>query len=77
MWNEQQLRHGVADWLYEKYLFGDRNAFWFSPNDELLAWASFNWSEIKSYSYNNFLQFNDSVAEPKAIVYPKVSILTK
>ncbi|XP_039746019.1 venom dipeptidyl peptidase 4-like isoform X2 [Pararge aegeria] len=51
---ENDICHGVPDWVYEEEVFGSNNAIWFSTDGAKLAYATFNDSEVRVMKIPHF-----------------------
>ncbi|XP_069948629.1 inactive dipeptidyl peptidase 10-like isoform X3 [Cherax quadricarinatus] len=64
------LYNGVPDWVYEEEILGSNSALWFSPDGEMLAYASINDTlvdtvPIPQYSANQQYSVIHSLRYPK------------
>lgn len=57
--------NGVADWVYEEEVFEAQQAMWFSPNDQYLAFLSFDDESVLTYPLQYF-------ENPQRLQYPNV-----
>ncbi|OAT09150.1 dipeptidyl peptidase 4 [Blastomyces gilchristii SLH14081] len=68
--------NGVPDWVYEEEIFGDRYAFWFSPDGKSLAFLRFDETGVPTFTIPYYMN-NKKVAPPYPkeldLRYPKVS----
>ncbi|KAI8427637.1 hypothetical protein MSG28_002118 [Choristoneura fumiferana] len=53
------IYNGHADWVYEEDVMYTGQATWFNPDGSYLAFASYNDTEVESYSYYYFVDKSD------------------
>lgn len=63
-----KIINGIADWLYEEEFSGVRYYDW-SPDSKLLAFVKFDESQVKSFSFQRFLNTNDKTP----LLYPELT----
>ena len=63
---EGKIINGIADWLYEEEFSAVRYYDW-CPDSKLLAFVKFNESDVKSFSFQNFM------GERGALLYPELT----
>ncbi|XP_073941055.1 uncharacterized protein [Choristoneura fumiferana] len=69
------IYNGHADWVYEEDVMYTGQATWFNPDGSYLAFASYNDTEVESYSYYYFVDKSDPedlYPELVDLKYPKV-----
>lgn len=70
-----ELFNAVPDWVYEEEIFGDRYAFWWSPDATQIAYLSFNETGVGTFSVSYYMD-DQKYAPPYPRVldlrYPKV-----
>ncbi|XP_014241821.1 prolyl endopeptidase FAP-like isoform X1 [Cimex lectularius] len=65
----QWVRHAHPDWLYQKEVFRDDVAFWFSPDGAFLAYATFDDSNVGKVSISKYT--SEQYPKHTEIPYPK------
>lgn len=66
--------NGVTDWVYEEEIFGTDYAFWLSPNENRLAYATFNDVYVDKFTYDLYDEpgeIDNQYPEHVTIRYPK------
>jgi dipeptidyl-peptidase 4 len=63
-----KIINGIADWLYEEEFSGVRYYDW-SPDSKLLAFVKFDESQVKSFTFQRFLNSKDR----SPLLYPELT----
>ncbi|KAL1494674.1 hypothetical protein ABEB36_010240 [Hypothenemus hampei] len=72
---EGVIYNGVPDWVYEEEVLGSGSALWFSPDGNYLAYAKFNDTNVKGFTYFIYGtpgDLEDQYPTVRDIKYPKV-----
>lgn len=75
---DRVIYNGVADWVYEEEVFGTDGAIWISPNGEKMAFAYFDDTNVKEFTYETYGtpgSLADQYPEYHTIRYPKVNFI--
>ncbi|XP_044266873.1 venom dipeptidyl peptidase 4-like isoform X2 [Tribolium madens] len=69
------IYNGVPDWVYEEEVLGTGSALWFSPDGKQFAFASFDDTQVKNFTYFTYGVPGDLTSQyPQKVTikYPKV-----
>lgn len=68
------IYYGIPDWVYEEEVLGSDAAAWFSPDGKYLAYASFNDTEVETFTYEIYGDGKGEYQYPEEVhlKYPKV-----
>ncbi|XP_064646923.1 inactive dipeptidyl peptidase 10-like isoform X2 [Lineus longissimus] len=73
---EGVISNGVPDWLYEEEILLSDHALWWSPQGNLICYATFNDSKVPKYKYPYYGDTKDPVGGAfKSINYPKAGYI--
>lgn len=68
------IYHGIPDWVYEEEVLGSDAAAWISPDGKYLAYASFDDTEVETFTYEIYGDGKGEYQYPEEVKlkYPKV-----
>lgn len=68
------IYYGIPDWVYEEEVLGSDAAAWVSPDGKYLAYASFNDTEVETFTYEIYGDGKGEYQYPEEVnlKYPKV-----
>lgn len=69
------IYYGIPDWVYEEEVLGSDAAAWASPDGKNLAYASFDDTDVETFTYELYADYNGNFLQyPKEekLKYPKV-----
>jgi dipeptidyl-peptidase-4 len=68
------IYHGIPDWVYEEEVLGSDAAAWISPDGKYLAYASFDDTNVETFTYEIYGDGKGEYQYPEEVKlkYPKV-----